>query len=41
MTKMRLGIAVPWYEQLGLRMMFGVDLVKPIAAASPAVPASA
>ncbi|WP_008317933.1 NAD(P)/FAD-dependent oxidoreductase [Leptolyngbya sp. PCC 6406] len=40
MTKMRLGAAVPWYERLGLRMMFGVDLVKPIAATPTSAPAS-
>lgn len=31
MAKMRLGAAVPWYERLGLRLIFGVDLVKPIS----------
>ena len=41
MTKMRLGAAVPWYERLGLRMMFGVDLVKPITASPQETPASA
>lgn len=30
MTKMRRGAAVPWFERLGLKAMFGVDLVKPI-----------
>ncbi len=29
MTKMRLGIALPWFERLGLKALFGVDLVKP------------
>lgn len=41
MTKMRLGAAVPWYERLGLRAIFGVDLVKPIAVLPPETPASA
>jgi sulfide:quinone oxidoreductase len=41
MTKMRLGAAVPWYERLGLRAIFGVDLVKPIAALPPETPANA
>ncbi|PSN12068.1 sulfide:quinone reductase [filamentous cyanobacterium CCT1] len=41
MTKMRLGAAVPWYERLGLRMMFGVELVKPIAALPQEAPVSA
>lgn len=30
MTKMRRGAAVPWYERLGLKALFGVDLVKPV-----------
>lgn len=30
MTKMRQGAAVPWFERLGLKALFGVDLVKPI-----------
>lgn len=30
MTKMRRGAAVPWFERLGLKALFGVDLVKPI-----------
>lgn len=41
MTKMRLGAAVPWYERLGLRAIFGVDLVKPITASPYKIPASA
>lgn len=41
MTKMRLGAAVPWYERLGLRALFGVDLVKPIAASAQGTSASA
>ncbi len=41
MTKVRLGAAVPWYERLGLRAIFGVDLVKPIGGLSPETPASA
>jgi sulfide:quinone oxidoreductase len=32
MTKMRLGVALPWFERLGLKAMFGVDLVKPVMA---------
>lgn len=28
MNKMRMGIAVPWVERLGLKVLFGVDLVK-------------
>ncbi|MCG8366486.1 MAG: sulfide:quinone reductase, partial [Pseudanabaenales cyanobacterium] len=28
MLKMRLGVGVPWFEQLGLRMLFGLSLVK-------------
>ena len=28
MIKMRLGVGVPWFEQLGLRMLFGLSLVK-------------
>jgi sulfide:quinone oxidoreductase len=35
MTKMRLGAAVPWYERLGLRAIFGVDLVKPMEVLPP------
>jgi len=30
MTKMRRGVSVPWFERLGLKALFGVDLVKPI-----------
>lgn len=30
MTKMRMGVAVPWFERLGLKTLFGVDLVQPI-----------
>jgi sulfide:quinone oxidoreductase len=30
MAKMRQGAAVPWFERLGLKALFGVDLVKPI-----------
>lgn len=30
MTKMRRGAAVPWFERLGLKALFGVDLVKPV-----------
>lgn len=30
MTKMRVGAAVPWFERLGLKALFGVDLVKPV-----------
>lgn len=41
MTKMRLGAAVPWYERLGLRLIFGVDLVKPIENSPLETPASA
>ncbi|MFQ4136102.1 NAD(P)/FAD-dependent oxidoreductase [Nodosilinea sp. PGN35] len=41
MAKMRLGRAVPWYERLGLRAIFGVDLVRPIADAPQQSPASA
>lgn len=41
MTKMRLGAAVPWYERLGLRALFGVDLVRPIAASAQGTSASA
>jgi len=32
MTKMRQGAAVPWFERLGLKALFGVDLVKPLPA---------
>ncbi len=28
MTKMRLGAAVPWFERIGLKALFGVDLVR-------------
>lgn len=30
MTKMRRGAAVPWFERLGLKALFGVDLVRPV-----------
>ncbi|MGG6293774.1 NAD(P)/FAD-dependent oxidoreductase [Leptolyngbya sp. AN02str] len=30
MTKMRRGAAVPWFERLGLKTLFGVDLVRPM-----------
>lgn len=30
MTKMRSGAAVPWFERLGLKALFGVDLVKSV-----------
>jgi sulfide:quinone oxidoreductase len=30
MTKMRHGVAVPWFERLGLKALFGVDLVRPV-----------
>lgn len=30
MTKMRLGVALPWFERLGLKALFDVDLVKPV-----------
>jgi len=29
LTKMRLGVAVPWFESLGLKTLFGISLVKP------------
>jgi len=32
MLKMRAGAAMPWFERLGLRLLFGVDLVRPQAA---------
>lgn len=35
MTKMRMGAAVPWFERLGLKALFGVDLVKPVPAPAP------
>lgn len=31
MTKMLKGSAVPWFERLGLKALFGVDLVKPVS----------
>lgn len=31
MTKMRQGAAVPWFERLGLKALFGVDLIKPVS----------
>jgi sulfide:quinone oxidoreductase len=31
MSKMRMGVAVPWFERLGLKALFGVDLVKPMS----------
>jgi sulfide:quinone oxidoreductase len=30
MVKMRRGMAVPWFERLGLRILFGLSLVKPL-----------
>ena len=30
MLKMRLGVGVPWFEQLGLRTLFGLSLIKPL-----------
>lgn len=33
MTKMRMGAAVPWFERLGLKTLFGVDLIKPVPVA--------
>lgn len=30
MLKMRYGAAVPWFERLGLKLLFGVDLVKSV-----------
>ncbi|GAB4377570.1 MAG: FAD-dependent oxidoreductase [Elainellaceae cyanobacterium] len=30
MTKMQMGVAVPWFERLGLKTLFGVDLVKSV-----------
>jgi len=30
MTKMRWGVALPWFERLGLKALFDVDLVKPV-----------
>ncbi len=38
MTKMRLGVAVPWFENLGLKALFGISLVKPIVPPQPAEP---
>lgn len=35
MTKMRMGAAVPWFERLGLKVLFGVDLVKPMSTPHP------
>lgn len=29
MTKMRVGVAVPWFESLGLKTLFGISLIKP------------
>ena len=29
MTKMRVGVAVPWVESLGLKMLFDISLIKP------------
>ncbi|MBE7380673.1 MAG: FAD-dependent oxidoreductase [Leptolyngbya sp. SIO1E4] len=29
MAKMRLGLAVPWFERLGLKLLLGLSLVKP------------
>jgi sulfide:quinone oxidoreductase len=29
MTKMRMGSAVPWFERLGLKTLFGISLIKP------------
>lgn len=31
MLKMQAGLAMPWFERLGLRALFGVDLVRPQA----------
>lgn len=37
MTKMRLGAAVPWFERMGLKTLFGLDLVRPTTATVPAL----
>jgi sulfide:quinone oxidoreductase len=41
MTKMRRGVAVPWFERLGLKTMFGVDLVKSVPVPEQQTPANA
>ena len=33
MLKMRMGLGVPWFENLGLRLLFGLSLVKPLPTA--------
>jgi sulfide:quinone oxidoreductase len=35
MTKMRVGVAVPWFEKLGLKTLFGISLVKPTVPSQP------
>lgn len=30
MVKMRLGVGLPWFEKLGLRILFGLSLLKPL-----------
>lgn len=35
MVKMRAGSAMPWFERLGLRLLFGVDLVRPQPPVAP------
>lgn len=34
MTKMRIGLGLPWFENLGLKLLFGLSLLKPIEGSS-------
>jgi sulfide:quinone oxidoreductase len=31
MTKMRWGVGMPWFEKLGLKILFGLSLLKPVS----------
>ena len=37
MAKIRFGVGMPWYERLGLRTLFGLQLLKDVSAPSQAV----
>ncbi|MFE4106889.1 NAD(P)/FAD-dependent oxidoreductase [Almyronema epifaneia] len=41
MMKIRLGAGMPWYERLGLRTLFGLQMLRQIPIAAPAVANSA
>lgn len=40
MTKMKVGAAVPWFESLGLKTLFGISLIKPTVPNHPADPSA-